>query len=109
MCVCVCAGDPKCQFPGSTDGKRVHLRSSKPRPPPHLTTPPLSPQPCEELSLALLDVLDDFVNCDILNRVRSGHHGNRRPSYLDVDDDEDWDEYVPAIEYQVSHICEYIE
>ena len=64
---------------------------------------PLSPQPCEELTIALQEVMDEFVNSEIIKKVWSGHHGNTRLSHLDVDD-EDWqeEEFVPDTQYQVS-------
>ena len=71
---------------------------SPPPPPP----PPLSLQPCEELSVVLQDVVDEFVNSEVLTIVKSGGHlGNKRLSYLDMDDEEDWEECHSDVEYQV--------
>jgi glycerol-3-phosphate O-acyltransferase 1/2 len=56
--------------------------------------------PCEDLAVALQEVVDGFVNSEVMKRVgSSGHHGNRQ-SYWDVE--EDWEEYVPIVEYQLS-------
>lgn len=61
--------------------------------------PPTPHQPCEELALALQEVVDGFINSEVLKTVGSGNHGNQKRGHLDLD--EDWEEYVPDVEYQV--------
>ena len=97
------AGDPVSQLLGSDDGQGIHCHSSKlcshmsevMTPPP----PPLPGQPCEELTLALQEEVDNFVNSEILKIVGPSYHGNRNRD-LDLDE-EDWYEHVPDVEYEV--------
>jgi glycerol-3-phosphate O-acyltransferase 1/2 len=55
--------------------------------------------PCEELTLALQEEVDNFVNSEILKIVGPSYHGNRNRD-LDLDE-EDWYEHVPDVEYEL--------
>ena len=45
-------------------------------------------------------MIDGFVNSELLKRVESGHQGNQKRVQLEYED-EDWEEFVPDVHYQV--------